>query len=197
MSSESPNEELLELLAKAQSGDESALGRLLDTHRDQLRALAERELDYKIAARVDASDVVQQTFLSACKKVNDFQGKSEQEFVAWIYQIHRHNIQDLLREHLGAEKRNLRKERSNDFREVPSNHDQSSPSQQAIKLEQSQSLAELIHQLPTDQKSAVQMRHLEGKTLEEIAAKLGRTSQAVASLLKRGLENLRKLSTPD
>ncbi|QDT33006.1 sigma-70 family RNA polymerase sigma factor [Thalassoglobus polymorphus] len=197
MPSESPNEELLELVAKAQAGDESALGELLDTYRDQLRTLAERELDYQMTARVDASDVVQQTFLSACKKVNDFQGKSEQEFVAWIYQIHRHNIQDLLRRHLGAEKRNLREERSSDFKEIPSNREQSSPSQQVIKLEQSQSLADLIHQLPTDQKAAVQMRHLEGKTLEEIAAKLGRTSQAVASLLKRGLENLRKLSTPE
>ncbi len=197
MSSETPSSELLELLAEARAGDEVALGKLLDTHRGQLRALAEKELNQNLAARVDASDVVQQTFLSACKKVSDFQGVSEQEFVAWIYQIHRHNILDIQREHLGVEKRNARKERQTDFNKVPATRDQSSPSQRVIKDEQSQSLTELIEKLPVEQKQAVHLRHLEGKTLDEIATAMNRSPQAVASLIKRGLENLRNQSAQE
>ncbi|MDB4439451.1 ECF-type sigma factor [Planctomicrobium sp.] len=92
MSVDLPNEELIQLIVLAKNGDEDALGKLLDQHRDQLRRLAESELSQKLSKRVDASDVVQQTYLSVCKKVEQFQGENIEEFVAWVFQIHRHNI---------------------------------------------------------------------------------------------------------
>ncbi len=110
-----PDEELFQLISKARSGDEAALGVILDQHRDQLRRMADKELNEKLSARVDASDIVQQTFLSVCNKVDQFKGESLQEFVAWIYEIHRHNIHDIAREHAGAEKRDVNREQTVNF----------------------------------------------------------------------------------
>lgn len=190
-----PDEELFHLISKARAGDEAALGVILDQHRDQLRRLAEKELNEKLSARVDASDIVQQTFLSACKKVDQFKGESLHEFVAWIYEIHRHNILDVAREHAGAEKRDVNREQTVNFSGI--SHDQSTPSQKVMQNEQTQRLSTLLEQLPEDQREAVRLRHLEGKSLEEMAEHFGRSAQAVASLLKRGLENLRQASSTD
>ena len=45
--------------------------------------------------------------------------------------------------------------------------------------------------LPEDQREAVRLRRLEGRSLAQLADHFGRSKDAVASLLKRGIENLR------
>lgn len=194
---ELPDDDLLQLIDRARAGDESALGLILDQYRDQLRRLAEHELNQRLSARVDASDVVQQTFLSVCRRVNQFQGTSVQEFIGWLNQIHQHNIQDVARKHGGTTKRDVKREQQVNWSGISDGLEESSPSRHAIKNEQSLQLESLIQKLPIDQQTAVRMRHIDGKSLAEIAVHLGRSSQAIASLLKRGLENLRQISLPD
>jgi RNA polymerase sigma-70 factor (ECF subfamily) len=70
--------------------------------------------------------------------------------------------------------------------------EQTSPSQQAVRQEDLLRLAEALARLPEDQRAAVELHHLEGRTLAETAAALGRTRAAVASLVFRGLRNLRQ-----
>ena len=193
MVKEIPDEELFQLISQARAGDEAALGVILDQHRDQLRRLAEKELNEKMSARVDASDIVQQTFLSAWQKVDSFKGESVQEFVAWVYEIHNHNIQDIAREHAGAKKRDVNREQTVHLDGISNDH--STPSQKAMKKERAERVLLVLEKLPEDQREAVRLRHLEGKSLEEMANHFGRSTQAVASLLKRGLENLRQVAS--
>jgi RNA polymerase sigma-70 factor (ECF subfamily) len=70
--------------------------------------------------------------------------------------------------------------------------ERSSPSHQAVRQEDLLRLAEALGRLPEDQRSAVELHHLEGRTLAEIAQVLGRSRSAVASLVFRGLRNLRQ-----
>lgn len=193
MSADLPDEELLELIFQAKEGDEDALGKLLDQNRDQLRRLAESELSQKLSKRVDASDVVQQTYLSVCKKVEQFQGDNIEEFVAWIFQIHRHNIKDAARAHTAVAKRDVNLEQSANIEGIATGYEDSTPSQRAIRNEENYNLVQMIQKLPDDQRKAVHMRHIDGKSLTEIAAAMDRSTQAVASLLKRGLEHLRQI----
>ena len=67
-----------------------------------------------------------------------------------------------------------------------------SPSQRAMRDERAVELAAGLAKLPDDQREAVRLRHLEGCTLAELAERFGRSEDAVAALLKRGLENMRK-----
>ena len=69
--------------------------------------------------------------------------------------------------------------------------DQSSPSQRAERNESFVRLADALARLPEDNRRALVMRHCQGASLAEISETLGRTPQAIAGLLKRGLTQLR------
>lgn len=188
--------QLPDLIRRARQGDEDALGQLLDGHRAWLKLLAQRAVNGNLEARIDSSDVVQQTCLSAFKNFPNFDGDDEAQFLAWMRKIHDRNIQDTLRRHVRAQKRAIGKEQSFDDSRQPrlaaGDPSVSSPSQRAMRDEQSVQLAAALAKLPNDQQEAVRLRHLEGFSLAELAARFDRSEDAVAALLKRGLENMRK-----
>jgi RNA polymerase sigma-70 factor (ECF subfamily) len=185
---------LRQLLTQASGGDKDALGRLLELHRGYLRALAQRELGGALDARLDASDLVQQTCLSACRDFSQFQGGEIAEFVAWLRRIHERNLHDAIREHVQAARRAVDREQPMAARwdqEIAADRDLS-PSARAMANEQAVVLTLALEELPIDQREAVRLRHLEGRPLAEIADRLGRSEEAVAGLLKRGMRSLRK-----
>ena len=95
MESDAVNRELIE---RARGGDQVALGELLEKYRRYLWGLADRMLDDRAAARIDASDVVQQTCLSVHKQITEFDGHDDAQFAAWLRQIHERNIRNAARE---------------------------------------------------------------------------------------------------
>lgn len=188
-----------ELLQRARQGDPDALGRLLETFRGGLRSLAERQLRGRVAVRVDASDVVQQTFLEAHRSFEQFLGGQERELLAWLARILDHNVARTIRDHILLQKRAVRRECSLDDsrREGPAlrqqlDGGQSTPSQRAMRGEEEDRLSRALAALPEDQREAVRLRHLEGRSLAEIARQLDRTPAATAGLIKRGMQALRK-----
>ena len=71
--------------------------------------------------------------------------------------------------------------------------EQSSPSQQAERNEQALRLAEALAQLPEAQREALILQHWQGWSLSEIGQQMGRSTEAVAGLIKRGLKQLRQI----
>jgi RNA polymerase sigma-70 factor (ECF subfamily) len=184
--------ELERLLELAQNGDRDARGRLLDHFRPQLCEWARRRIEGKIRVRVDESDIVQQSCLSALRDFDRFEGADVAEFAAWLRRIHDQNVRDVVRDHAVYQKRAVSKE-ADDHRAVQAARaDQPSPSRQAMQGEQEAKIARALEALPEGQREAVRLRHLEGCSLAEIAQRLGRTEAATAGLLKRGLANLRR-----
>jgi RNA polymerase sigma-70 factor (ECF subfamily) len=182
------------LLTQAFGGDKDALGRLLELHRGYLRALAQRELGGGLDARLSASDLVQQTCLSAYRNFPQFQGEQVGEFVVWLRRIHERNVHDAVRQHVQAGRRAVDKEQPLDRRwaqEMAASREPS-PSARAMANEQAVVLTLALEELPPDQREAVRLRHLEGLPLAEIADRLGRSEDAVAGLLKRGMRTLRE-----
>ena len=188
-----------ELLDQALQGHPEALGRLLEAQRGDLHRLAKRQLEGRIAVRVDASDVIQQTFLEAYRSFPQFAGRDARELVAWLQSILDHKVAGAIRDHALLQKRNVGRERSMDDSQgggTPLKHEldagHSTPSQKAIRAEEAQQLAEALKVLPDDQREAVRLRHLEGWALADIARHLGRTPAAAAGLIKRGVQALRR-----
>jgi RNA polymerase sigma-70 factor (ECF subfamily) len=68
----------------------------------------------------------------------------------------------------------------------------SSPSQRVLVGESAARLAAALAELPDDQREAVRLRYLEGRSLAEIAERTSRSVVAAAGLVKRGLIQLRK-----
>jgi RNA polymerase sigma-70 factor (ECF subfamily) len=186
------------LLEQALGGDQGALGHLLEAQRVALHRLAERQLEGRIAARVDASDVIQQTFLEAHRSFPRFAGRDARELVAWLKGILDHKVATAIRDHTLLQKRNLARERSLDDSQggaplkqgLDAGH--STPSQKAIRGEEAELLFRALGSLPPDQAEAVRLRHLEGWALADIARRFGRTPAATAGLIKRGMQALRR-----
>src|SRR5436305_7881295 len=96
------------LLREAQAGDPATLGRLLELYRRYLALLARVQIGQRLQGKVDASDLVQETFLEAHRHFGRFQGASEAQFVGWLRQILAAKLADLLRRYLGTQGRDVR-----------------------------------------------------------------------------------------
>jgi len=170
----------------------------LERYRDYLLTLARVQIDPRLCQKLDPSDIVQQTLLEAHRQQRGFQAHTEAQQAAWLRRILANNLADALRRFRRA-KRDVTQERSLEAALEQSSSrldawlaaDQSSPSQRAVKNEQTLQLAEAIQQLPEAQREALMLRHFHDWPLARIAEHLGRTPAAVAGLLKRGLQQLR------
>ncbi len=180
------------LLERALSHDREALGELLEVHRGYLRVLAQRWIDDAVAARIDASDVVQQTFLSAFGKFDRFRGSDPAEFAAWLRAVHDGNVRDAIRRHVLAAKRTVAVEVRLDSPDVPRTDDSpGSPSQIALENERAVLVARALEQLPPEQREVVRLRYFEGWPLADIALRLERSRASVSGLLARGMRHMK------
>ncbi len=175
-------------------------GPALERFREYLLLLARLQLGHQLRAKLDPSDVVQQTLLEAHRKRAQFRGHSEAEMAAWLRQMLAYSLADAIRAH-GRRKRDVARERSLEAAMEQSSAkieawlaaEQSSPSQQAMRHEQTIRLAEALATLPEAQREALVLRHCQGWSLADISRQLGRSPAAVAGLLKRGSSKLREL----
>ncbi len=175
-------------------------GSRLERFRDYLRMLARLQLDPRLQAKLDPSDLVQQTLLEAYQVVEQMRGRSDAEVAGWLRQILAHNLADAVRKYgTGARDVNLERslevavEQCSSRLEAWISGEQSTPEQQAQRQELLLRLAQALAQLPEDQRIAVDLKHLQGLSVEEISERLGRSGAAVAGLLRRGLARLREL----
>lgn len=180
-----------ELIRRARQGDEAALGSLLAEHRDHLRQLADRALPPRLKARVDASDIVQQTCLSIFRQIAEFDGTDPAQFVAWVRKMHARNIQNVLRDQLQTQRRGDGWEESLDGQDLNAAQ-QATPSQQAVLHEDALQLAHALERLPEDERAVLRLRYLEGRTLAQVGDDLGLTKDAVVWLMQKGMKRMRQ-----
>lgn len=196
--------QLDELLKLAAQGDGAGLGKLLNAHRDELLALAQRELPGQVQSRVSASDVVQITFEDMQRSFGQTRFGNVAEWRAYLLECLRNNILNAARDHLETQKRDARQEISLEQSEqngaplrdqIPAPH--TSPVERALKNELEARLCAALELLPPDQQAVVRWKHMQGWTVARIADEMQRSEPAVVSLLQRGMTRLRKLLEPD
>jgi RNA polymerase sigma-70 factor (ECF subfamily) len=184
------------------SHEASDLNLELERYREYLGLLARLQLDARLRGKVDVSGVVQQTLLEAHRALAQFADRSAALKAAWLRQILANNLRDEVRK-FEAAARDVDREQSLEVALAASSSrlgawlaaDQSSPSERAIRQEELLGLATALARLPEDQRLAVELHHLQGRGLAEVAWQLGRSKGAVAALLFRGLKKLRELLT--
>ena len=195
--------EIDKLFTSARQGSTSCLGRLLTLYSNYLKLLISAQLDDRLRGRVSPSDIVQETFFEAHRDFAQFRGQSSGEFVAWLRKILVNNILRVVEQHLLTEKRDVRREIS--LEQIGRRLEEStarldallaqsaeSPSGNAQRHEQELILANALAELPKDYREVIMLRHIEGLSFEDVAARMERTSGAVRMLWLRALEKLRK-----
>jgi RNA polymerase sigma-70 factor (ECF subfamily) len=172
----------------------------LEKFRDYLCLLSRLEVDHRLRNKVDLSGLVQQTLVEAYQAEAQLRGRSEPEQLAWLRKALAHNLTDAIRK-LGAKKRDVGRElplqealEQSKFRvDAWLAAEQSSPSEVAMRQELALRLAAALTELPEKQRQAVELRHLSGLSLAEVAQELDCSRSAAVGLLHRGVEKLRAL----
>jgi RNA polymerase sigma-70 factor (ECF subfamily) len=165
----------------------------VDRYRSVLRLLAGSLLQ-RYRCHEDPSDLVQQTLYEATRDLGQFRGSTEQELSAWLRQILRRNVLDVLRKRgKGPVIREADITSSFKRTEELVTAPDSSPSERAAREEELCRLAEAIERLPEQQRRAISLKDLSGLSLLETAKEMGVTDAALAGLLYRGRQRLHEM----
>jgi RNA polymerase sigma-70 factor (ECF subfamily) len=172
----------------------------LQQYREYLSMLARLQLDRRLQGKLDLSGIVQQTLLEAHQAAEQLRGRSPGEKAAWLRKALARNLADEVRR-LTRGRRDVGRERSlEDALEQSSARleawlaaEQSAPGRQAERQEQALHLAEVLARLPERQRRAVELRHLKGLSIAEVANEMNCSRSTVVGLLNRGVKGLREL----
>jgi RNA polymerase sigma-70 factor (ECF subfamily) len=195
-----------QLLDRIGQGDRTARDRLLGRHRQRLRNLIALHLDPRVAARIDPSDVVQESLADADRRLADYLRIRPLPFYPWLRRLALQRLTDLHRLHLRSKKRSVRREEAR----LPLLSDDSiqqlagrlmargsSPSAGLQHRDLQELLRAALFRLAERDREVLILRHLEQLSVKEIAAVLGITEGAVKVRHVRALERLRQVLDED
>ncbi len=198
--------ETRKLLDQIRQGEADAVERLLTAHRAPLRRMIGLRLDPALAARLDASDVVQDVLLEAHRRLSDYLRNPAMPFHLWLRHIAKDHIIDAHRRHRQAQRRSLDREQSI----VPAGLDdhssfelagqlldqEATPASEAIRRELQRRLDGAVAKLDDDDREVILMRHGEQLSNQEVAVALGLTEAAASMRYLRAVRRLREALLP-
>ncbi len=187
------------LIERARQGDAACRDRLFGLCRSYLGFVARSQVETWLRRKVDASDLVQETMLEACRDFQRFEGHTEKEWLAWLQRILAHNAADFVRHYRGTAKRAA-------GREVPF-HDpadsrspgapepaapQATPSQEFFQLDTELRVTAALAELPPDYQEVIVLRNLQRLPFNEVAQRMSRSRPAVQMLWMRAIRKLQE-----
>lgn len=189
-----------ELIDRARGGDRSAVGQLLDRHRERLRQMVAVRMDERLAARIDPSDVVQEALMVASRRLTNYANQPGIAFYPWLRQIAWNCLVDLHRRHLLAGRRSVNREQHLGISEtsVALLADQllgggTSPLGHLLLKELRTRIRAVLGQLSAEDREILLLRHLEQLTMAECAAVIRTSETAATQRHLRALKRLRRL----
>ena len=193
------------LLERAAAGDGAARDQLLQRHRRRLGRMVAVRFDPRLAARVDPSDVVQETLAEAAAHLDRYLRERPLPFYPWLRQLAQRRLIDLHRRHVRAQRRSVTREGG-----PPGLPDHSalaladrlfgctsSPSAGLRRQERRDRVRAALAALPEQDREVLVLRILEALPTRETAAVLGISEVAVRSRQVRALDRLKVLLGPD
>ena len=195
------------LLDEARQGKTEAVERLLAVHREPLRRMIGSRMDPALAARVDASDIVQDVLLEAHRRLQDYMKNPAMPFHLWLRHIAKDHIIDAHRRHRQAQRRSLDREQpivpailaSHSSYELAGQllDPELTPASEAIRREMQRRLDAAIAELDEDDREIILLRHREQLANQDVAATLGLSEAAASMRYLRAVRRLRAELLPD
>jgi RNA polymerase sigma-70 factor (ECF subfamily) len=195
-----------DLLNPAAAGDEIALQRLLDRHREPLRRMIAVRLDRRLSARLDPSDVVQEALADAGRKLRQYAQERPLPFYPWLRRLAAERLALAHRQHMKVTGRTVCLER-----QARSEHSDgsnfhlinrlaasgTSPSGCFGRQELRRQVRKALDELGEADREVLILRYLEDLPFAEVATVLGITENAAKVRHFRALERMRKLMDGD
>lgn len=196
-----------QLIERATMGDELAVKALFEQHRGRLLRMVAVRMDPRVATRIDASDVVQESLWEAHEKLSQYAATRPLPLYPWLRQITWQRLMHAHERHLYAMRRSVTREHPQG---LTLSHDSvfclaeqlvgdgTSPSRGAMREELQARIRSALSDLPPRDGEVLVMRYLEQMSVCEIAASLQISENAVRMRQLRALQKLRgRLSLDD
>jgi RNA polymerase sigma-70 factor (ECF subfamily) len=197
------SEEINSLLRQVAAGDQAVWGDLLERHRPRLRRMVELRLDPRLQGRLDASDVIQEAYLTASAQLADYLKKPAIPFFLWLRLVTGQKLIELHRHHLRTKARDASRQVSLHRRAWPAASSgalasklmgrEPSPSHAAREAEQQRWLQDALDRMDPLDREVVALRHFEQLTNAETAQVLGLEVSAASKRYVRALQRLKEI----
>ena len=182
---------------------EAALAELFAQHRPRLRRMVDMRLDPRVAGRVDPSDVLQEAFMDASNQLQGYLDKTPMQPFLWLRFLTGQRLMALHRRHLGAQKRDAKRDVPLPGLGRPQVYSESlscqlagrltTPSGAVARLEMQTRLHEALEEMEPLDCEILALRHFEELTNNEAAEELGISKAAASKRYVRALDRLRKV----
>jgi RNA polymerase sigma-70 factor (ECF subfamily) len=184
-----------ELVTLAKGGDESARGQLCVAYAERVRRIIRLRMGSELRSKLESMDIVQDAMVAALRGLDRFNYRDEGDFLRWLCGIAENQIRGSL-DRFHAAKRDIRKE-------VPLGHGAgvpegtaplaaasmatATPSAIFSRSEDLDKLERAMDTLSPEHREVVVLAKVEGHPYKEIAARLGKSPEAVGMLLSRAM----------
>lgn len=170
------------LINQAQTGDRNALNELISFFWHSVY----RFISYRTGNPEDAKEITQETFIKVFLALPNYQ-KTDATFKTYLNRIALNSITDFWR----------KKGRIPMVVELAEYHqplaEAEQPEAQVLNREMSEAIAELLKELPADQRRTVELRIMAGLPVKDTAIAMGKSDAAIKMLQQRAMKNLRIL----
>lgn len=188
-------------LDQLRSKGEEAVAELFGRYRDKLLRMVESRLDNRVVGKVDCEDVLQDAFMEAARRVQDYLDRPSVPFFIWLRQITRQILIDTHRRYLGREMRDVNREARLRQRSPEGASSISlagllagsltTPSEFAVREEMVSAMETALDRLDDVDREVLVLRHLEDLSNNEVAQILGIDKSAASKRYMRALKRLR------
>ncbi len=185
-----------ELVRASRSSGQEAFHALCDRHTGRLLGFLRRHMSGALRTKVGASDILQEAYLVAYRRLAEFEDRGEGSFGRWLLQIVALKLREARRHYAGTAKRGL-------GREVPAGDGKEaealpspvpSPSQAAMASELAETARKALERLPEDYREVLRLVQEQQLPVKEAAARMGRSSEALQKLYERALARFAELA---
>jgi RNA polymerase sigma-70 factor (ECF subfamily) len=195
--------DVADLLQRASAGDETACQDLLTHYRPRLKRVVQLRLSRRLQGRVDDSDVIQEAFLDAGRRLAEYAADPRLPFYLWLRHLTGLKLAEVHRRHLGTQLRDADREVTLHRGGLPEADSASlaaqllgtmtSPSEAAVKAEQRLYVQEALNAMDPTDREVLALKHFEQLSTSEIAAVLGLSKAGAGSRYLRAIKRLREM----
>jgi RNA polymerase sigma-70 factor (ECF subfamily) len=205
MTADSPGEldDTNELMCRLDRGDRSALNELFERHRERLRLMVRLRLDRRLQGRLDPSDVLQEAYLEAVARLDDYRARQDMPFFLWLRFLTNQRLAVLHRRHLHTHLRDARREISIDAAPSPEASSavlaahlvgsDTGPGEAAVRAERQEQLQRGLDAMDPLDREILALRHFEQLSNADAARVLGLSDSAASHRYARALLRLKDL----
>ncbi len=189
------------LLEQVARGENEALGELYEHYGERLRRMIRLRVDPRVRARIDEADVIQETFVEAAERLDNYRTERPMPLFLWLRFLAFQRLGLLHRHHLGVQARDARKEVRLDPRPLSeaSSHalaagiaaHLTTPTQGAVRKEVRERLQEALDGMQAPDREVLALRHFEQLSNVEVAHELGIDAPAASKRYVRALARLK------